>query len=158
MLVEKILGNINDLAEYKKLQQKECVLVNFEWFELEKKRIKKVAEDKTEFGISVSESLKDGDILFDYDKKYYIVKVLPSSLVKITVNTMEEMGRLGFELGNRHLSLQIKENVVKIPYDNPTYEYLKKLGFCVEIIDEEFTDYIICKSHGHVHGHEHSDE
>ena len=69
---------------------------------------------------------------------------------------MQEMGRLGFELGNRHLSLKITEQDVYVPYDEPTFSYLAKLGFEVEEVTEAFTDFIQCKAHGHSHGHEHA--
>ena len=45
---------------------------------------------------------------------------------------MIEMGRLCFELGNRHLSLKIDDDCVCVPYDHPTFEYLLKLGFNAE--------------------------
>ena len=40
MIIQKILGNIEDV-----LTDKEIVNVKFEWFELEKKRISKSADD-----------------------------------------------------------------------------------------------------------------
>lgn len=67
---------------------------------------------------------------------------------------MKEMGRLCFELGNRHLSLSISENNVKCPYDEPTFEYLKKLGFSVTKTHEKFSGYIECRAHAHTHHHE----
>ena len=71
MVAEKILGNIQD-----KPQKKAIIPVAFEWFELEKKRIKKTAEDGTEFGISIPEVLKEGDILGETESALYVV---PSS-------------------------------------------------------------------------------
>jgi urease accessory protein len=68
---------------------------------------------------------------------------------------MIEMGRLCFEIGNRHISLSISEDNVKIPYDEPTYEYLKKLGFDANKVKERFTNYTECKGHGHSHVHDH---
>lgn len=148
MIITKIQGNTKDYKGNKK-----AVITKFEWFELGKKRIKKIAEDGTEFGITVKEKLHPGDILSQTQDHIYIVEALPAHLIKICVHSMEEMGRLGFELGNRHLSLQIQENEVKVPFDAPTYEYLKKLGFCVEEVEESFDDYIECKAHGHTHHH-----
>lgn len=150
MIATNILGNEK---EYNK--NKKSVAVDFEWFELGKKRIMKVAEDGMEIGVTVSEQLHHGDIIAETEHNIYVVKVLPCRLMKISVRSMEEMGRLGFELGNRHLSLQIAEKEVKVPFDKPTYEYLKKLGFCVEDVQEQFTDYIECKAHGHSHLHDH---
>ena len=78
MVAEKILGNIQD-----KPQKKAIIPVAFEWFELEKKRIKKTAEDGTEFGISIPEVLKEGDILVEV-KTAWDGKVLAQIPVEYT--------------------------------------------------------------------------
>lgn len=159
MIADKILGNTDTWQE-------ECqiVKVKFAWFELEKKRISKTAEDGENIGVCIPELLKDKDVIGRKDNVIYAVELEPEHLIKIQVHTMKEMGRLCFELGNRHLSLQIEENMVKVPFDQPTFEYLKKLGFQAEEAEEKFTDFIECKAHGqsagHSHGynHEHSHE
>ncbi len=156
MIVEKILGNIYENHCHEKI-----VKVNFEWFELDKKRIKKIADDDKEFGILVEEVLKDGDILAKIDDTIYICEILPTYLTKISVSSMQEMGRLCFELGNRHLSLKIEEDNVCVVYDKPTYLYLEKLGFKVSEVTEKFSDFTQCKAHGssekkHTHSHSHS--
>ena len=66
---------------------------------------------------------------------------------------MQEMGRLCFELGNRHLSLSIGEKEVSVPYDEPTFLYLAKLGFKPEKKKEKFTHFTVCHAHGHSHSH-----
>ena len=58
MLAEKILGNMRDNDLEKKIN-KQVVSGDFEWFELEKKRIRKVAGDGTEIGICIPEFLKE---------------------------------------------------------------------------------------------------
>ena len=153
MIADKILGNIHHGNE---APSKTVVSVPFEWFELDKHRIFKVADDGTELGIQIEESLSDGDVLAVSPDKIYAVKINKTKLVRIPVKTMEEMGRLGFELGNRHLSLQITEKDVTIPYDEPTFEYLARLGFLPQIVEDVFSDYIVCKAHGASNGHSHS--
>lgn len=132
-------------------KNKRVVNVPFEWFECEKKRIAKTAEDGTELGIAIDTVLKDKDILAVTEDAIYQVNVLPAHLVCATVSKMEEMGRLCFELGNRHLSLEIEKDRVLVPYDEPTYTYLKHLGFQVTEITAPFCNYIVCKAHGHHH-------
>lgn len=156
MVADRILGNYREWDA-----TKEMVKVALEWFELEKKRICKVAEDGTELGICIPELLKDGDVIAQKENKVYVVEVIPSHLIKVHVHTMQEIGRLCFELGNRHLSLQIMEHEVRVPFDQPTFDYLIKLGFEAEEVTEQFTDFIECKAHGHSHGvhshgHDHS--
>ena len=152
MIIESILVNLKDIKTGKAI-----VEVSFEWFELEKKRIKKIAADKMELGIAPSASLSDGDILAETEDKLYVVKVLPTDLLKVSVCTIEEMGRACFELGNRHLSPKITAEYVEVVYDEPTFLYMQKLGFSVERVSEAFTDYIVCKAHGHSHDEDHHD-
>ncbi len=141
MVVERVLGNIEGIRI-----EKEVIPVFFEWFELEKKRIAKTAKDGTQLGICISELLNNGDILMELEDK-------------IEVTSMIEMGRLCFELGNRHLSLKIEETYVAVPYDHPTFEYLCKLGFQATKVVERFTSFTECKAHGssnHTHAHSHA--
>lgn len=58
---------------------------------------------------------------------------------------MQEMGRLCFEIGNRHLSLKISDDNVLIPHDEPTEKHLKNLGFECENIIGRFDDFIVAK-------------
>jgi len=150
MITTKILGNLRDYP-----CSKEIVAIPFEWFELDKRRLLKAADDGNEIGIQVDTALSNGDVLFD-GEKIYAVQLKFTKLICISVTSMQEMGRVCFELGNRHLSLQIKENSVHVPYDEPTYTYLQHLGFHVEIVKDLFSDYIVCKAHGASSSHEHS--
>lgn len=150
MVVEKIIGKRDEYVTDKQICD-----VYFDWFELEKKRIKKIAQDGTEIGIVVSEQLMDGDVLFESAGKIYVVSLKESDLIKININSIEEMGRAGFELGNRHMSLEIGTNYIKTIYDEVTFNYLKKMGFDIEMVHEKFSHYIVCKGHDHSHSHEH---
>ncbi len=158
MIIEYILGNIHT-----EQRQEEIISVPFEWFEVDKKRIKKMASDGTELGVLVEDVLKDGDILAKKDGALYVCEIVPTKLTQIHVHSMQEMGRLCFELGNRHLSLKIEEKSVLIPYDKPTFLYLEKLGFEIQQVQEKFTHFTECKAHGsseknHKHAHEHQPE
>ncbi len=156
MIVNSILGNI-----YTDSYTGKVIPIKFEWFEVDKKRIKKIANDGFELGILIEDILKDGDILAEINGMSYVCEIQKSHLTKIEVHSMQEMGRLCFELGNRHLSLKIEENAVTIPYDKPTFLYLDKLGFSVSQVEEKFSDFTECKAHGsseksHSHSHSHS--
>ncbi len=151
MIVEKVLGNISEIKTEKKIET-----VLFEWFEIEKKRIAKISSDGVDFGIAIDGNVEDGDILAETDNKIYIAKILPSRLIKIKVYSIIEMGRLCFELGNRHLTLRIEEDCVTVPYDEPTCLYLQKLGFDAADVTEVFSGFIECKAHGATHSHSHS--
>lgn len=156
MIADKILGNLNEQHP-----TGEVVPVVFAWFETEKKRIAKTAADGTELGVCVGEPLHAGDVLAEQNGKVYVVEVAPAPLIETQVATMQEMGRLCFELGNRHLPLKIEEHKVSVPYDEPTLLYLQRLGFDAKQVCADFSDHVACRAHGagghsHAHGHMHS--
>ncbi|MBP1561433.1 MAG: urease accessory protein UreE [Oscillospiraceae bacterium] len=151
MIVEKTLGTLHDT-------QKRVETVTVEWFERDKKLLRKISSSGEEIGIKADFPLNEGDILYEDDERIIAVTIAPCELISVNVGSMEEMGRLCFELGNRHLSLSVSENTVKCPYDEPTFEYLKKLGFNAKKTLEKFTGYIECKAHAHTHSHGHHHE
>lgn len=154
MVVEKILGNLSNYD----LKDRTLDKVWIEWYELEKKLLKKITESGEEVGIRLENHLHEGDILYADESRVVAVDILPCELTAVTVSTMQEMGRLCFELGNRHLSLSIEEHQVTVPYDEPTFSYLEKLGFHPEKKVDKFRHFTVCHAHGHSHGQEHSHE
>ena len=151
MIAEKIIGKLHDTS-------KTVETVTIDWFERDKKLLRKTTSSGEDIGIKVDSPLNEGDILYEDDRKIIAVEIAPCDLISVNVGSMQEMGRLCFELGNRHLSLSISENNVKCPYDEPTFEYLKRLGFKAEKTHEKFAGYIECKAHAHTHSHEHHHE
>ena len=61
MVVERVLGNINDYDCNNRSVDK----VYLEWYEFEKKLLKKTAQSGEEIGIRLSSHLHDGDILYE---------------------------------------------------------------------------------------------
>lgn len=154
MIVTEIVGNLSNFPTEKRKLEK----VWLDWFELDKKLLRKQTESGEEVGIRVEHPLKDGDVLFADENRVVAIDILPADLTVVSVHTMQEMGRLCFELGNRHLSLSIGEHEVKVPYDEPTFLYLEKLGFHPEQKKEKFVNYTVCHAHGHGHDHQHKHE
>lgn len=146
MIIERIIGHLHDT-------HKTIDHVSVEWFERDKKRMRKITENGIEIGISVDKPLNDGDILYEDNTSMIVVDMAPCELIRIEVSDIIEMGRLCFEIGNRHLSLSIKQDSVTVPFDAPTFQYLKKLGFKAERIVDKFSDYTECKGHEHSHMH-----
>lgn len=144
MITQKIYGKIG-----KTDKRIDTVLV--EWFERDKKLLRKTTSFGEEIGIKIADTLNESDIIFEDDEKIIVIEIAPSDLISVEISDIKEMGRLCFELGNRHLSLAIYDNCVKCPFDEPTFEYLIKLGFNAEKVYEKFKDYTECKGHSHNH-------
>ena len=150
MIVEKILGN------YKEYQTdgRTIIPVYLEWYELDKKLLRKKTQKGEEIGIRVENRLSEGDILYKDKNEIIVVKVKECELTHIDVSDMVQMGKLCFELGNRHLSLTIQDSYVETIYDEPTFLYLKKLGFSPEKKMGVFRNFTVCHAHEHTHHHE----
>lgn len=150
MITEKIYGRLGNTT--KKIEK-----VTIDWFERDKKLLRKTISDGEEIGIKINVPLSDGDIIYEDDSRVIVVEIAACDLISVNISSIEGMGRLCFELGNRHLSLSISEDCVKCPFDEPTFEYLKKLGFAAVKVHEKFTGFIECKAHSHGHTHDEHD-
>lgn len=148
MIAEKILGNI-----HRDNITVPVDIVGLEWFEADGKRLRKTTKGGRDIGIAVGGRLRDGDILYLDSEFCVAVKVAECELTEVKVSSIEEMGRVCFEIGNRHLPLKISADRVLIPYDAPTEQHLKDLGFSCGRIVGSFGDHIVCKAHGHEHHH-----
>lgn len=150
MIAEKIYGKLGKT-------EKAVEYVTIDWFERDKKILRKTTSSGEDIGIKTESALNEGDVIYEDENRVIAVEIAPCSLISVHVHSMQEMGRLCFELGNRHLPLSIGENTVKCPFDEPTFSYLLKLGFEAEKVFEKFDGYIECKAHAHTnsHGHHH---
>lgn len=147
MVVEKILGKRPDKTE------KRIDVITLEWYEREKKRMRKQSSRGEEIGIAVEVPLQEGDILAENDERILVVEYAPCEIMEIPAATMQEMGRLCFELGNRHLSLEIGTGKVRLPMDEPTFLYLQQQGFHPVKTYGKLADITVCKGHSHSHNH-----
>jgi urease accessory protein len=144
MIIESILGK-----KTAKMAEKAVETVPFEWFEMNNKILKKVSSAGTEIGLRLSEPLFDGAVLYEDNEKIICLELLPCETTRIHVHGMQDMGRVCFELGNRHLPVSIGEASVSTPYDRPTFEYLEKLGFHCHQVNEKFTPELVVRGHSH---------
>lgn len=146
MILEKIIGNSRDMD----LDHKIIDVVEVEWYETSKKILKKHTTNGLTVGIKLNEGhMHQGDVLYVDETLALVVEIKPCELISVSVDTMERIGKLCYEIGNRHLPLKISDKEVRVPYDHPTFEYIKKLGFEPEVVVDRFTGVTVC--HGHAH-------
>lgn len=153
MIVNKIIKHLHH-EELHALSHsgKKLETVEIDWFERDKKILRKTSSSSEDIGIKLDEkshSLNEGDVLYEDEEKIIYVSISASELILVHIENIKEMGRCCFELGNRHLSLAIEEDKVLCPFDEPTFEYLKHKGFSVEKVPQKFSNYTECKGHSH---------
>jgi urease accessory protein len=123
--------------------------IEFEWFESGKKVLRKTSRGGDDVGLRLTSRVSNGSIVQGTDGKSYIAEILPCRLLRISADSAAELGRICYELGNRHLPADIGGDYVKTPFDAPLTEHLQRLGFHCEETEGVFSEYIYG---GHHHG------
>ncbi|GGK83361.1 urease accessory protein UreE [Rufibacter glacialis] len=122
-----------------------------EWYEASKSRMKK----KTRGGIDVlvekahRSALEDGDLLYLSEERAILLKIKPCDCVVLRPQSLQEVGTLCFEIGNKHVPIFIThENEVCVAYDAPLYQLLLSGGFRAEIEERVLHPSQMIKAYG----------
>jgi urease accessory protein len=82
--------------------------------------------------------LRDGDGLLLEGGGVVLVRAAPEPLVEVTAETPEQLARLAWHLGNRHLPAQIEGSRILIRDDHVIVDMLRGLGATVRHVDAPF--------------------
>ncbi|WP_234118217.1 urease accessory protein UreE [Clostridium hydrogenum] len=153
MIIEKILGNLHDID----VKGRKLDTIDIEWYEVNKKILKKDSSLGKEIGIRLSEHRKinDGDILYMDDSEIIAVNIPESEVILIEPKSMVDMGTMCYEIGNQHVPLFLTEGSIMIPYEKPLMELLDKKGFNPKKEMRKLVNGVECHKHSHHHQHEH---
>lgn len=128
MIVEQIITNIEEM------EKEEIIKRHIEKVYLESAHlVKRIQRVMTDHGREVGIRLKDprdlvaGDVLHMDDKNLIVVDVLSDDLLVIQPRSLNEMGTIAHQLGNRHLPAQFEENDMLVQYDYLVEELLQEL-------------------------------
>lgn len=129
MIIEEIVTNIRELNddELKKLHQEKVYMESAHLM----KRIQRVETDHgRDIGIRLKKprDLEAGDVLYMDDENIIVVDVLTDDLIIISPRTMNEMGIIAHQLGNRHLPAQFEKDNMLVQYDYLVEELLIEMG------------------------------
>ncbi|KZE38615.1 urease accessory protein UreE [Bhargavaea cecembensis] len=129
MIVERILGNLGEMDPVEiGNRHKEKILLESDALV---KRIQRVTTDHgTEIGIRLKEprDLRAGDVLYMDERNMIIVDVMTDDLLVIRPRSIQEMGTIAHQLGNRHLPAQFEGDEMLVQYDYLVEDLLKELG------------------------------
>lgn len=129
MIIEEVVTNIRDVNadELKNLHQEKVYMESAHLM----KRIQRVETDHgRDLGIRLKKprDLEAGDVLYMDDKNIIVVDVLTDDLIIISPRTMNEMGTIAHQLGNRHLPAQFEIDDMLVQYDYLVENLLIEMG------------------------------
>ncbi|MBV7508608.1 urease accessory protein UreE [Bacillus sp. sid0103] len=125
MIIEKVIGNVATIE--KKAPHTERVYMNSDDLV---KRIQRVVTDHgKEIGIRLKDNsdLIDGDVLYIDERNMIVISVKDDDLLVIQPTSIQQMGEIAHQLGNRHLPAQFEGNEMLVQYDYLVEELLQQL-------------------------------
>lgn len=124
------------------IENKISVLVDFFWYETNKRILHKKAKDgeilKLKF-LNENPNFKQNEVVFITSTKVYLVAILPCECLEIKPRNNFEIASICYEIGNKHLPLFYEENGLKVPYEKPLLKQLLAMGFDVEVTQSTLT-------------------
>ncbi len=129
MIIEKIITNL-DKMDKGEIEKRHIEKVYLESAHL-MKRIQRVKTDHgKELGIRLSDprDLVAGDVLYMDDHNMIVIDVISDDLLVIQPRSIQEMGNIAHQLGNRHLPAQFEDEDMLVQYDYLVEELLVQLG------------------------------
>ena len=132
MICEKVLGNISENRYY----GYHVDYVDIEWHEAFKKLHKKITSCGVEIGIRMGNDillrgLRQGDVLWCEEDEIIAVNIPEAEMIVIDVQPDHPhmIPKVCYEIGNKHATLLYGETPYQFitPYNEPTYELLRKL-------------------------------
>jgi urease accessory protein len=125
MIIEKVIGNVATIE--KKAPHTERVYMNSDDLV---KRIQRVVTDHgKEIGIRLKDNrdLTDGDVLYLDERNMIVISVKADDLLVIQPTSIQQMGEIAHQLGNRHLPAQFEGKEMLVQYDYLVEELLQQL-------------------------------
>ena len=156
MLVEKVIGNIND----EQFKNSNIDYVDIEWHEAFKKLHRKTSQSGIEVGIKLdndilTRGLRQGDVLAINEDNVIAVNIPKDKALVVKVDDTHLVPKVCYEIGNRHATLfeGSSHNKFITIYSEPMKEMLEKIGanVTVEEIQFDFNKSISSSINAHHH-------
>ncbi|WP_100397837.1 urease accessory protein UreE [Bacillus sp. FJAT-44742] len=147
MYVQKTLGNISEKDSGGKSQE----WLELDWEELSKRIIRKKTSEGRDIAIALEEgeNLQVGDILYEDEQVQVVVRTSLEKVYVVTPQTMIEMGKAAFELGNRHTPCIIEDNEIVVRYDSTLPVLFEDAGVNYREEERRFQKPFKYKGHSH---------
>jgi urease accessory protein len=153
MLVEKIIARSGELN----LIGADTDEVYFEWYELNKKILRKTTSKGLELGFRLADGahgLRDGDIVAQTSNEFIVARIIPCKCLEVSWHDWRELASICYEVGNRHAPLFINTigDRLLLLFDEPMQVLLTKLGAHICVVTEKLITPLVAFS-GHSHAH-----
>ncbi|KXH80830.1 urease accessory protein UreE [Sporosarcina sp. HYO08] len=147
MLITKTAGHLNDFES----SNKKIDWLELEWEDLNKRILRKETENGTDVAIKLESgsTLSYGDVLFEDEDTLIAIRTKLEKVYVITPKTMQEMGKMAFEIGNRHTMCIIEDDEILVRYDQTLEKLMDEVGVSYEQSERRFKEPFKYRGHQH---------
>lgn len=152
MLIEKAVAHHGEID----LDSYRIDPVTFEWYELNKKILRKTSASGKDLGLRLkdgAESWQDGDILLCSGNEAVVIMVNPCACLAVVWHSELELAQICYQIGNRHVALFVgaDNQSLLMPYDEPLQIMLAKMGISCCLVEDKLVKPLgnICESNHH---------
>ncbi len=147
MLITEVLGNLGETG----WDNPKIDWLELEWEELNKRILRKNTAGGFEIALSFDHSgiLNYGDILFEDDERIVVVRTKLEKVYVVKPDSMQQMGKTAFEIGNRHTPCIIDGDEILVRYDHTLGTLLDEVGVNYEVDERRFKESFKYKGHQH---------
>lgn len=161
--VEAVLDTRKNLEQKKQITTQMLDTVCLQWFEADRRIIRTTTAGGREIAFRLlkeGQRLHHDDVVY-LDKQLVIaVQIEPSDVMVLAPQTLPEMARACYEIGNKHTPLFLDGNELLLPFDKPLFEWLQAAGFAPTRQQRRLSEQLRANSApgigaGHSHSHSH---
>lgn len=165
LIIQTIIGTLQTLKQQQQITTQMLDTVSLQWFEADRRIIRTTTTGGREIAFRL---LKEGQRLHHEDVVYLdkqlaiVVKIEPSEVMVLAPQTLPEMARACYEIGNKHTPLFLDGNELLLPFDKPLFEWLQAAGFAPTQQQRRLSEQLRANSapgvgggHSHAHSHNH---
>ncbi|WP_078551508.1 urease accessory protein UreE [Bacillus alkalicellulosilyticus] len=147
MLIHKLIGNVKDSA----VNEETIEWLELDWEELNKRILRKNTDKGREIALALedNQSLEVGSILYQEGDVTIAVRTIKEPAFVATPKSMREMGKMAFELGNRHTPCLITDETITVRFDATLEPLFKEVGIAYEKTETRFETPFKYKGHHH---------
>lgn len=165
LIIQTIIGTLQTLKQQQQITTQMLDTVSLQWFEADRRIIRTTTTGGREIAFRL---LKEGQRLHHEDVVYLdkqlaiVVQIEPSEVMVLAPQTLPEMARACYEIGNKHTPLFLDGNELLLPFDKPLFEWLQAAGFAPTRQQRRLSEQLRANSapgvgggHSHAHSHNH---
>ncbi len=155
-LIQTILGKKSALD----LTHQNIDTISLHWYESTRRIMRKTSNAGVEVAFKLfkeGQSLEHDDVVFCDDATALVIYIIPCEVIVLSPQTLPEMARVCYEIGNKHAPLFLEGDEILSPPDEPFFRWLVAAGFAPRK-EVRRLSHALRSNSAHGHGHAHGSE